>query len=151
MEKVAYFVDATSAHLKIQEYLRVGLRLFYRRTYRDKESSTIGVLETKLFSVPEGPHFGIKGSYSFPEFAIRWEGESLGVSFRLKAEGRKIDFDPPMDAPELQTIHEEKFGILCDVDYFTSGSLLVGQFRAHDWIKNGLHVIRRDSRGFLGG
>lgn len=151
IDKAAYFVGATTARLVIHEYSRVGLRLLYRRTYADKESATSGLLESKLLNLSEGPHFGIKGFFSFPEFAIRWEGESVGVALRLRAEGRKIDFDPPMEAPELQPIHEEKFGLLYDIDYFTNGTLTVGQFRTQDWIKNALHLVRRDSRKFLGG
>lgn len=151
IEKVAFFVHSITEHLDIHEYSRVGLRLLYRRFYEDKDGASKGFFETKLLSLPEGPHFGIKGSFSFPEFACRWETESMGATIRVKAEGRKIDFDPPAMIPELTAIHDEKFAVVYDVDFYTNGLLTVGQFRTEDWIKNALHLVRRDSRKFLGG
>jgi hypothetical protein len=149
-EKVSYFVVETAKHLEIAEYTRIGLRLLFRKTYSSTETASMALYDSKLLNLPEGPHFGVKGAFRMPELTIRWESESLGVTVRLRAEGRKLDFDPPMDAPELKPVHEEKFGVVYDVDYYSKGSLLIGQFRADDWIKNVLHLIRRDSRSFLG-
>jgi hypothetical protein len=150
IEKVDYFLAATTKQLEIRQYARIGLRLLFFKVYADKESASAGVLEPKLVNLPDGPHFGLEGSFSLPELAVRWEGLAAGVTLRLRSEGRKIDFDPPMGVRELQPYHEEKFGILYDLDYYTKGTLGTGQFRTQDWINNVLHVVRRDSRKFLG-
>ena len=150
IEKVDYFLGATTKQLDISQYTRVGLRLPYFKKYPNVESASAGILEPKLLNLPGGPHFGLEGSFSLPEFAVRWEGSAAGVTVRLRTEGRKLDFDPPIGVRELKPFHEEKFGLVYDVDYYTKGTLTVGQFRTQDWIKNVLHVIRRDSRRFLG-
>ena len=150
IEKVDYFVGATSKQLDISQFTRVGLRLLYLKPYPNVESASGAFLQAKLLNLPGGLNFGLDGSFSLPEFAVRWEGSAAGVTVRLRTEGRKIDFDPPMGIRELEPFHQEKFVLVYDIDYFTKGTLTVGQFRTQDWISNVLHVVRRDSRKFLG-
>ena len=107
------------------------------------------MLDTKVLQLSEGPHFGLDGSFSLPEYAVRWEGRTAGVMVRIRTEGRRIDLIAPLGIRELKAVHEEKFGIVLDIDYFTKGQLTVGQFSAQNWLGNVLHVVRRDSRKFL--
>ena len=150
IEKVDYSLKATTKQLEITQYTRVGLRLLYVKTYPNLESVSAAFLERKFLNLPDGPHFGFEGSFSLPEFAVRWEGSSAGVTIRVRTEGRKIDFDPPIGMRELKSFHDEKFVLVYDFDYYTKGILTVGQFRTQDWISKVLHLARRDTRKFIG-
>jgi len=149
-EKVVYFFEATTRHLGITHFTRVGCRLIYFRSYPTEKAASDSMLATKVLPLPEGPHFGIDGAFNLPEYAVRWEAKTAGVTIRLRTEGRKTDFEPPLGVQELKPVHEEKFGIVLDLDYFTKGTVTTGQFRPQDWISNVLHMFRRDSRKFLG-
>ena len=151
IEKAHYFLGSVTRQLEIEQFTRVGLRMFYFKSYPDEQSASADMLGAKLLNLPDGPHFGLDGSFTYPELAARWEGRAAGVTVRLRSEGRKIDFDPPHGIGELQSVHEEKFGLVCDLDYYTKGTVTTGQFRTQDWINQVLHLIRRDSHKFLGG
>ena len=64
---------------------------------------------------------------------------------------RKILLDAPLGETALERVEKETFELIYDIDYFTVGTVDVGKFRASDWIPNATHVIRRDSKVFLGG
>lgn len=150
IQKAVHFLTLTVKHLDILEYTRIGFRLLYFRSYPTEQAASNAFLECKTLVLPEGPHFGlVDGGFSLPEYAVRWEGKAAAVTIRLRTEGRKLDFDPPMGVRELKAVHDEKFGIVFDVDHYTKGTVLSGQFRASEWIGNALHVTRRDSKNFL--
>ena len=84
-------------------------------------------------------------------FDTRWEGEELGSRVRIGTYKQEIDFDPPPGIDELKSIHTLKNFITYDVDYFTTASTSVGQFKPLKWIPPVMQVIRRDAKDFLGG
>ncbi len=56
-----------------------------------------------------------------------------------------------MGEPTVEGVDKDLFELIYDIDYFTIGTVEVGQFRASDWITNAMRVIRRDSKVFLEG
>jgi hypothetical protein len=144
------FVRLVTHELQVEDYSRVGLRFTYFLLFKTKESAAAALLNSGLLRLPAGKHFSIDGKVTFPKAAFRWEGESLGALVRLEAEGRKLDFDPPMGVKELPSVHEEKFGIVLDIDYYTIASTGVGQLHIGEWISQVSHLVRRDSKAFLG-
>ena len=84
-------------------------------------------------------------------FDARWEGEELGSRVKVEIVKRDIDFDPPLGIDELKSVHTSKNYLNYDVDYFTTASTSVGQFKPLKWIPPVMQVIRRDAKDFLGG
>jgi hypothetical protein len=151
MEMSDIFIPIVVKRLEIRDFSRVALRLTYFKSYPDKASASSAFVTTQALRIPTGSHFGIEGTPLFPEYSLRLEGESRGATVRMKAVGRKLDFVPPAGAEGLTPLHEEKYGFEFDVDYFTIASVGIGQISFGDWIKQALHLIRRDSSHFLRG
>jgi hypothetical protein len=135
--------------LDLTLFLRIGLRVIYRHQFRSREEASDALISTKIMKVPEGKHFGIEGQPKLPHYAIRWEGDKLGVQVNFRAQERKILVEGMMGETAVERIDKDLYELLFDVDYFTIGTVEVGQFRASDWIPNAMRVIRRDSKVFL--
>jgi hypothetical protein len=101
--------------------------------------------------VPSGKHFGIEGQSKEPHYALRWEGNALGVTVNLRTQARKFLVEPPLADQAFDRIEKETFDLDYDLDYYTMVPASVGQFRAKEWIEQAMHVIQRDSKVFLGG
>jgi len=151
VELLEDFVELITRRLEITDYSRIGLRLIFMKQYPDQEAASFALLSTNILRIPEGPRFGIDSPPILPEYAVRWEGKATGTTVRMKAEGRKYGFDPPLDWKEVSPVHKEEYYLKFDIDYYTVASVAVGQFSAKDWIDQALHFIRRDSKAFLGG
>lgn len=113
------FVATVVKRLEITAFSHVALRLTYFKSYPDKGSASSAFLTTQAIRIPTGPQFGIDGTPLFPEYSLRWEGQSIGATVRMRALGRKLDFVPPPGLEGLSPLHEEKYGFEFDVDYFT--------------------------------
>jgi hypothetical protein len=136
-------------NLELTLFSRIGMRVIYRHEFRSRAEASDALISTKIMKVPEGKHFGIEGQAKLPHYAIRWEGDKLGVQVNLRAQERKILVEAIMGETAVQGIEKDLYELIFDVDYFTIGTVEVGQFRASDWITNALRVIRRDSKVFM--
>lgn len=144
------FFNIVTDVLELQEFIRIGLRLMFVKDCEDLSIATKDVLSTGLITCPVGPHFGIDGKPSNPNYIMRWESDSKGAMIHLTAETRKLEFSPPPEMSHIAPIKEEKSRILYDLDYYTRAIVTRGQFRPTDWIDNASHLMRRDSAKFLG-
>lgn len=136
-------------HLKL--FTRIGLRVIYRRNFESREEASAALISTKIMKVPEGTHFGIEGQPMLPRYYMRWEGDKRGVQVNFQAQERKILVEPVIGEPTVEGIEKQLYELVYDIDYFTIGTVEVGQFRASDWITNTMRIIRRDSKVLLGG
>ena len=136
--------------LELTAFSRIGLRAVYRRDFRSSEEASEALISTNIMKVPHGKRFGIEGKPKLPHYAMRWEGDNLGVQVNLRAQERKISVEPVMGEPTVERIERDLFELIFDIDYFTIGTVDVGQFRVSDWMLNAMRVIRRDSNVFLG-
>ncbi len=144
------FFEFVSRHMHITDYARIGLRPVFVKQFDTSQEASIALLSMHVLSVPGGPHFGIETTPAMLEYAIRWEGSSHGVRILVKAEKREYELDPPLNTPfEHQTLTQHL--LVLDFDYFTIGRVSLSQLRLEDWIKQALHVFRRDVQEFLGG
>ena len=137
--------------LEIPLFSRIGLRVIYRLNFESREEASNALISTRMMKIPEGKHFGIEGAPRLPHYAIRWEGDKLGAQVIVQAQERKILVEPALGETIVDPIEKDLFELVFDIDYFTIGTVEVGQFRASEWITNGMRVIRRDSSAFLGG
>lgn len=144
-ELLEMFIGIVQTQLRIDDYLRIGLRLVFYRNYKDRESASQALLSTNLLRVPEGPHFGIKGSVTLPDCSIRLENGKNGVGLKLKVESFKFEFTPPPDWEGIDAISKQNDRLTFDIDSYTIGVVAVGQFNVAEWINQRLHLVTRDS------
>lgn len=144
-EFLEIFVAITQNQLRIDDYSRVGLRLMFHKSYKDKESASRALLSTNLLRIPEGPCFGIKGPITLPIYSIRLEEGKNGVAFGLKVESFNFDFIPPPDWEGIDAVHKKNDRLTFDIDSYTLGPIVVGQFNIAEWINQRLHLVTRDS------
>lgn len=150
-ELMKTFTDITQERLQINDYSRVGLRLIFYKSYPDKNLASQALLSTKLITVPEGQFFGVQGSPTHPRYSVQWEGGKRGVSIRLRVESFKEEFKPPLEWRDVQPISKEHNRIAYDVDYYTIGTVAVGQFNPVEWVNQVVHLVHRDTNKFLRG
>jgi hypothetical protein len=146
-----YFISMSIEILQVTLFSRIGLRSIYRRDFKNREEASAALISTKMMKIPEGMHFGIEGLPMLPRYSMRWEGDKRGVQVNFQAQERKILVEPVMGEPTVEGVDKDLFELIYDIDYFTIGTVEVGQFRASDWITNAMRVIRRDSKVFLEG
>jgi len=146
-----FYTENLVRELGVSEFLRIGTRLIYAKTFPTIEEASQAILETRQVNVPAGKHFNIEGKGLYPEYTLRWEGEKTAVAVRLRAVGQKVEFDAPFAVEEIASVHTERFDAIFDVDHFTGAATPAGQFRCKDWIQQAVHLTRRDSGAFLGG
>lgn len=150
-ELAEVFVEIVVRELEISEYKRIGLRSIFHKNFSTLRVASEALLSTRLISVPEGPHFGIEGSATLPQYLIKWEDDKRGAMVHLTAEKRSIEFNPPPDWEGVAPFKKNINRLVADFDYYTIASVAVGQFRATDWLNNALHLIKRDSGKFFRG
>ncbi|MEP6535373.1 MAG: hypothetical protein ABJF23_08665 [Bryobacteraceae bacterium] len=144
------FHAAVTTILEIKDFTRVGLRITYRRDYPDLQAATDALLATNMIRVPEGKYFSLSSSPKLADVSLRWEEKARGVHFRLRAEGREFNFEPPFGWEGTPAARVEKLSLACDCDFFTTIVTTVSQFSLVDWINQSLHMMNRDISFFLG-
>lgn len=145
MEKSSLMYQSTIKILNINEFTRIGCRLIYHKVYKNMSEASKDFYTTNKLNISNGKIFDIEGETLYPEIAFRKENDSLGASVRLRTELRKLDFEPPITIRDLKPFSEEKNMIVFDVDYFTKKIVTVDQLNIKEWVKQVLHLIRRDS------
>jgi hypothetical protein len=145
------FTSIARTSLELKEYSRLGFRVLYERQFDNRCAAGESMAECVTLPVLVGRHFNVQGGTLQPEFALRWEGQSVGVLARLAVQTRKIDFDAPLGVGELTPVHLEQNLLALDVDYYTLASIAIGQFKAPDWIQQAYRLIKRDIAQFLRG
>ena len=151
MEKAENFIKLVIQTLKITNFIRVGFRLVYIKSFSDKFEAANSLLSTKMLLVPSGRLFGIEGKVVLPRYAIVCEGDSAATRVLLEVRDKKVDFDPPPNIEELSPVHLEKYELLYDVDYYTLSKVSIGQLNMKEWLSQIYHLVKRDSKYFLGG
>lgn len=136
--------------LEVSLFTRVGLRVVYRNDCKSRDEASEKIARSGMIKIPSGKHFGIEGLPKLPSYALRWEGDKLGSSVTLRAQERKVVIEPGFGETAFSRIEKELYEVDFDIDYYTMVPVDIGQFRARDWILQAIHVIRRDSKIFLG-
>jgi hypothetical protein len=142
------FVSAARDILEIAEYDRIGFRMTFFRKLATRRDAVIAASEFKQFRPPNGRFFGADEITNLSSI-VRWEGKDFGAQMQVNAEGRKIEFEPPVGLRKIEGFTEDLHGLTVDVDYFSSHGLPVGQFDAIEWIRQAEHIIRRDGDAVL--
>jgi hypothetical protein len=145
------FAKSVSRHLKVGSYSRIGLRTVFVREYPDIGAATVEMLGLKLLWVPNGPFFGISGTPSETRYSCRLEDKSKGCLIQIFVNKREFEPELPFAWEGDKILRVEKNDLVMDIDYYTIASTSIGQLNVQEWIKQGMHVIRRDINKIIGG
>jgi hypothetical protein len=141
------FFKLTALHLQLLLYERLGLRLIYFKEFKDREQAASAFHSLGLLKVPSTKKFEIEEQPVNQHYSLRWESEKKGTLVSCRAETRKIDYDPPIEAAQVfSPIHTERSGIVVDVDYYTVAPVEIGQVDMGEWMNHALHIISRDTQ-----
>ncbi len=145
------FVATVVQSLGITIFKRIGFRPVYFRDYVSRDAAATGFFSLRLLRVPEDKCFEISDHPVNPQYAVRWESDSKGVYVQVRAETRKLDFDPPPEViGHIEAVHKEMHGVTLDLDYYTVAAALPGQFDAVEWLRHAMHLVNRDTRYIFG-
>jgi hypothetical protein len=144
------FLSATISQLEIADLSRIGLRVFYEQTFKERQAAADAVIGNVRLPKASGKNFNVEGRLLDPEVALRWEGPATGCLVRVQALEQTLDIDiPPEFAEEGATLHRQRARVLIDVDYYAHASTPATRFDPSNLIESWAHVMRRDVPGFL--
>lgn len=142
-------IEQASGTLEVTSFTRIGLRHTFVKSFDTVNEASDAVLRTRILNFPGGKHFGIEGRINNPDINFRIEDEHNGCSGRILSQSKKIAVEVPL-GEDIGVNDTERHEFIFDCDYYTRADTLVGQFRAADWIRQAVRVVRRDAKVFLG-
>lgn len=148
----SFLFGQVTSILKVTTLTRVGVRAIFMKRYPDTMSAVSDFESTGILRTISGKHFGIEGRIDLPEAIMRYEDDNLGCRLHFFVRRRKISINIPILGEEdLKPIEDERVELIFDCDYYTNSDLSAGQLDAEEWVKQAVHVIRRDAKVVLGG
>jgi hypothetical protein len=145
------FSEITAETLEIETFSRVGLRVGFTKEFEDRVAAAEALLTTGIVNLPSEHVFGLDSPVVEPEFSLRKEDDKNGFSLRLKAEVTRVEFTPIFGLPSRvkpDTLVQNR--VYLDVDYYMLAPVEATKMYFEDWIAQTFHIIKRDSRKFLG-
>ncbi len=143
------FFDSVANSLEVKVYTRIGLRVLFRKEYKDFAEAKAALNSLKLLNLPQVERFG--ASSEPREMIFRWEGAQIGTMLRLSAELGKIDVVlPPELDMEQSEFHKSLIGLVVDVDYYTVAPVERSQWDAVASIPRALRTIKKESDEVIG-
>lgn len=137
------FFDSVTIHLDVRVFTRVGLRILFRKDFKDLDEAKAALTSLNLVNLRAEERFG--AALEPHEVFLRWEGAQVGAMLRLKAESGKIDIIlPPELEAEKSEIHKSFNGLILDVDYYTVAPVERSQLDASAWILRSVRTIRKN-------
>jgi hypothetical protein len=144
----AVVVPALVAHLTIEQFTRIGLRLQYDRKFATREAAADFLARSVALPIPSGRLLNVEGRIMEPQLSFRCEGDKLGFLLKLVAAQTSINWEVPPEylhlAPPRDQLIQNRVGI--DIDYYSHAMLPVDGLNPSDLIENWLAVIKRDIR-----
>ncbi len=146
------FYEICTRVLEIEEFSRLGLRLYFFKEFDSIEQASEIFAKSNLLKLPSSSEFmDIEGKVSLPDMAFIWENDNLGCMVHIKVESRKLRLEAPLNFRFIQPTLQSQHGILIDVDYFTKSSVTASQLEIETWIKQGIQRIKAQIDRFISG
>jgi hypothetical protein len=149
-ENAEWFFRVVQEILRIEAYTRLGFRAIFRRECKSHAEAVDLFTQMKLLRLPDKELFGAGKPTSDLAYSVRFQSDRIGALVRIATETVNIHFEPPIGAEDLlKPIKKESHYLVYDVDYHTLGIVETAQLKLGEWVKQALHVTRRDSTDFL--
>lgn len=142
------YFDTVAESLEVRVFLRIGLRVFFRRDFKDLVSSKDALNSLGLANFEPVARFGVEEPPQ--EILFRWENAEIGAVLRLKAESGAIDIVLP---PELESsksqLHKDINCVTLDIDYYTVAPAERAQWDPAAWIPQSMRRIKKEADKIL--
>jgi len=143
------FFDSVTRNLEVKVFTRVGLRIVFRKEFKDLGDAKAALNSLKLVNLQAEERFGAAPTPH--EIVFRWEGGQVGAMLRLVAESGKINVIlPPELEAEKSEIHKSFNGLTLDVDYYTVAPVERSQLDATAWILRSARTVKKNLDTILG-
>jgi hypothetical protein len=143
------FFKIVLENLEPSSLLRVGMRFIYFMKFSDRDAASMAMTDLALLKIIDPATFGSENKVTLPEYAVRYEGKAKGFSVRIRAEGRRLDFEPPIEIEALHAVHQETFGIVFDIDHFTVAPMAVDQLSIAEWSRQASRLTKQVASNYF--
>jgi hypothetical protein len=145
-----FLTDFVLNTLRTDSLLRVGLKATFLKEYQTMDNAVSDFLSTGIIKEINGKHFGIDGRLRLPNVNLSLEDEHRGcqVTFLIRERTLKIEI-PFIGEEDIAPSIRNRIELVFECDYYTKGTMNVGQMRARHWLEEAMQVIRRDSHVIL--
>jgi hypothetical protein len=146
---VDVFASTVVSELKIQSFTRIGIRPLFVKEYPDDHVASETLVKFNLIRTPTFPSFGITPTLIQPRYTLRVEDVEKGCLIQIYVNKRRLEAELPFawEGNDMPVV--EKTDLMIDIDYYTIAETSIGQLNAAEWVKQGIHVIRRDVDNLL--
>jgi hypothetical protein len=149
----AEFLAAVNETLRVTQYLRVGCRLVFVRTFQTADEASRFFQGTGLLQLPHSlkEHLADADRITEPSVSFRMENGQIGALFRLQVTSQTVELLPDFDlADEVPPFEKLFHRFVMDADHYTVGPLAAGKLDPAEWIKASFRAITRDGQRLLG-
>lgn len=148
-EAAAFFTDVVT-ELELSTLTRIGCRQNFAQQCESGEAAAKVIIDLGLTKNPGAEMFGITAGPLNQLYSVRFEEPTKGITIRVEAQGRKVDFTPAFGVPGLNPVSAKFDVVLLDVDYFSQGTIPIGSLRFGDWISDAVTTVQTNLPKFLG-
>lgn len=146
-------VEIWKEELQLRELKRVSMRVNYVKEFSSFREANLAIFAMNLVRWPSRMVFDqpTDGSKNGVEVTYRFEDEAAFSVLRVRAEGLAIEQEVDPDFFDEPSIKREKNRMNIDFDHGFLKPMEAGKFRADEWIKGYMHILRRDIEKVLKG
>jgi hypothetical protein len=146
------FFDAVLETLDIEQLTRIGTRFVFTKEYGSVEAATRAIVDLGLVKTPVRRLFGNEPTPDLIDLGVRFQGDTTGVTIRMKSASAKVNFKPAQELAlfGIEPVSKDRHVLSIDVDYYTVAKVSNTQFKASEFLQNALHLINRDISAFTG-
>ncbi len=149
IEDTSNFFGILLPILEVNEITRIGFRLTFSKNFKDQESANSYLAGIKELNFNNREKvFGIEPKIITPSYAVRFDGDTLGVLAKINLVKKELDIDIPPDISDMKSISKEYHQLVIDYDYYTLKPAKIGQINISEWIELAFRSVKRDHEHF---
>lgn len=148
------FFDVSAKVLEIDKLVRIGLRPIYAKDYETPISVAEVLYQTPYIKFPDNLHLSENGIPLIPNYAIGWQDEEKGISYRLQGKSGRLNIDLPIQLAATKefpdSISKVYNQVILDIDIYIHKQISLGQFIPNEWIKQAHNTAKKEGSKFFG-
>jgi hypothetical protein len=148
------FYNAAVKFSEIEKLTRVGLRAIYTKDYNNPKLVAEALYQTNYINFPDNLYSIENGIPLIPSYAIGWQNEEKGISYRLKGKAEKLAINLPLKLTAKgdfsNPVEKEYNQVILDIDIYIHKHILPGQFFSDEWIKQAHKTAKEEGSKFFG-
>lgn len=152
VRRIKETIECWKSMLQPKEFGRVSMAVEYGKTFNTLAEANGAVMALNLVKSPNEKVFDqpLDSQKNSVDVLYRFENEDTFSVLRVRAEGVVLERQNDPDFFDAPVDKVERHRLLVSFDRGTLKSVDPKTFRADEWIKGYLHVLRRDAPKILG-